>query len=237
MIREAPARVETMLANAPTIAAKRAPHKALERAANSKPASLKALNDIISKSEPFVIGGTRAVLGEGPLNPKIAFVGEQPGDQEDREGHPFVGPAGQLLDRAMTEADIKRDQCYVTNAVKHFKFRERGKRRIHESPTRSEIKHYRWWLNEELRLVRPRLIVALGASAAYALADRAISVTRERGPCEFTSGPGFVTIHPSFLLRSPVAQASQDEFRKFVTDLREARALAAQYHEQRPRSG
>ncbi|MBW4656550.1 MAG: hypothetical protein KME20_26435 [Kaiparowitsia implicata GSE-PSE-MK54-09C] len=126
------------------------------------PRSLDELNANIARTEPLVPGATRAVLGEGPIGAAIAFVGEQPGDQEDREGRPFVGPAGQLLNRAMSEADMTRERVYVTNAVKHFKFEQRGKRRIHERPTTGEVKHYRWWLFKELECVRrPKAYLAL----------------------------------------------------------------------------
>lgn len=137
---------------------------------SEEPHSLAGLNEIIAASKPMVHGGKKAVLGEGPIGAELAFVGEQPGDQEDLQGRPFVGPAGQLLDKALAEAGIHREDTYVTNAVKHFKYEERGKRRIHQKPTMGEIKHYRWWLLKELGFVHPRLVVALGATAAAALA-------------------------------------------------------------------
>ena len=138
--------------------------------ADAQPKTLKALNTLIAASKPLAPGATRAVLEEDPTGAAVAFVGEQPGDQEDRQGRPFVGPAGQLLDRAMGEAGLVRHHVYVTNAVKHFKFEQRGKRRIHQRPTAGEVKHYRWWLDQELELVHPRLVVALGATAVLALA-------------------------------------------------------------------
>jgi uracil-DNA glycosylase len=156
----------------------------------TEPKSLAALNRLIEASEPLATGSKRAVLGEGPMHPAMAFVGEQPGDQEDIEGHPFVGPAGQILNRAFAAAEISRKKTYLTNAVKHFKFEERGKRRIHQKPTVGEVKHYRWWLIKELELVRPTLIVTLGATAALALANRPISVMKQRGPMTFEAGPG-----------------------------------------------
>ncbi|HEX4635785.1 MAG TPA: UdgX family uracil-DNA binding protein [Rhizomicrobium sp.] len=189
------------------------------------PKSLKALNRLILAAPPLVEGGGRAVLGEGPIGADIAFVGEQPGDQEDLAGKPFVGPAGKLLDRAMQEAGIDRKRSYVTNAVKHFKFEQRGKRRIHSKPTAGEVKHYRWWLEKELDLVKPWLVVALGATAALALAGKPISVKRCRGPLLLGGRPGYVTIHPSFLLRMP----SEDRVRawkQFISDMREIRKLA-----------
>src|ERR1044072_6225021 len=145
------------------------------------PTTLTALNRLISAAEPGVKGGTRAVLGEGPLDPDIAFVGEQPGDQEDLAGKPFVGPAGRILDKAMAEAVIDRSKTYVTNAVKHFKFERRAKKRIHSKPTAGEVKHYPWWLEKELDLVKPKVVVALGATAVLALAGQPLAVTKNRG--------------------------------------------------------
>jgi uracil-DNA glycosylase len=189
--------------------------------------SIDELNAIIAAAKPQVPGGKRAVLGEGPMHPAIAFVGEQPGDQEDIEGHPFVGPAGQLLTRAMDDAGIDRAKSYLTNAVKHFKYEQRGKRRIHQKPTMGEVKHYRWWLQKELEIVRPKLVVALGGTAALALAGKQLSVTKVRGPYEFGEFAGYVTVHPSYLLRIPDATAKKEAYRAFVADLRAARKLAA----------
>ena len=174
----------------------------------------------------MVKGGTRAVLGEGPLHPDLALVGEQPGDQEDIAGHPFVGPAGKLLDRALEEAGIDRTQIYVTNAVKHFKFEQRGKRRLHAKPNAGEVKHYRWWLQTELDLVKPRITVALGATAVLALMGKAIPVAKNRGPAKFEGRAGFITVHPSYLLRIPGAVAKRRAFRDFVNDLKTAERIA-----------
>jgi uracil-DNA glycosylase family protein len=165
-------------------------------------------------------------LGEGPVGAHAAFVGEQPGDQEDQQGSPFVGPAGQLLDRAMAEAGLDREGMYVTNAVKHFKFEQRGKRRIHQGPTVGEVKHYRWWLDQELKLVRPRLVVALGATAVLALAGKALPIARHRGPADFAGRAGFITVHPSYLLRIPDRKAKEQAYNDFVGDLRSIRKLA-----------
>ena len=189
------------------------------------PKSLKTLNRLILEAPPGVKGGTRAVLGEGPIGADIAFVGEQPGDLEDRAGRPFVGPAGKLLDQAMKEAGIDRKQTYVTNAVKHFKFEQRGKRRLHSKPGAGEVKHYRWWLEQELGLVKPRLVVALGATAALALAGKPIAVKRHRGPFPLAGRPGYVTIHPSFLLRMP-PQDRAEAWKAFVSDMTRVRKLA-----------
>jgi len=191
------------------------------------PSSLKALNRLIQAAPPMVEGGTRAVLGEGPLHPDIAFVGEQPGDQEDLAGKPFVGPAGKLLDKALAEAGIDRSRVYVTNAVKHFKFEQRGKKRIHSKPTAGEVKHYRWWLEKELDLVKPRLVVALGATAALALAGKAVPVAKNRGSYEFDGRPGYLTVHPSFLLRMP-EEDKPKAYREFVADLKRIRKLVAE---------
>jgi uracil-DNA glycosylase family protein len=190
------------------------------------PASLAALNRTIKAAAPFVEGSDKAVLGEGPKNPAIAFVGEQPGDQEDQQGRPFVGPAGQILNRALEEAGIDRDGTYLTNAVKHFKFVQRGKRRLHQTPTAAEIRHYRWWLGHELNFVKPRLVVTLGASAALALEGRAIPIGRNRGPHRFPAHDGYITVHPSWLLRIPSEDDRTTEFKRFVDDLKKARSLA-----------
>ena len=191
------------------------------------PRSLAALNRLIIDAPPGVKGGSRAVLGEGPLHPALAFVGEQPGDQEDREGRPFVGPAGKLLDRALEEAGIDRDTVYVTNAVKHFKYEQRGKRRLHAKPSAGEVTHYRWWLKKELELVKPRVTVALGATAVLALEGHALPIGKNRGPATFDGQRGFITVHPSAVLRIPEAKERQRAFRAFVGDLIQAKALAA----------
>lgn len=226
MIRNAASRVETMIEAEAAMPGKRNPYKAVERMADQAPHSLEDLNAIIAKSPSFVPGGVRAVLGEGPLHPDIAFVGEQPGDQEDLQGRPFVGPAGQLLDRAMQEAGIDRSAVYVTNAVKHFKFQQRGKRRLHQSPTTGEIKHYRWWLEKELDFVQPKLVVALGATAAQALAGKAMSVQSNRGALRFGDRAGFLTVHPSFMLRLPDDETRATAYRTFVGDMMQIQSLA-----------
>ena len=191
------------------------------------PKSLAALNAIIAASKPPVPGAKHAVLGEGPIGASIALVGEQPGDQEDRQGRPFVGPAGQLLDRAMSDAGVDRQRVYVTNAVKHFKFQQRGKRRIHQKPTAGEVKHYRWWLDQELKLVHPKVVVALGATAVLALAGKPLPIARFRGPADFHGRAGFITVHPSYLLRMPERSARAKAYREFVRDLQHIRKLAS----------
>ena len=168
--------------------------------------------------------GTQTVFGEGPSNAKIVFVGEQPGDREDRAGHPFVGPAGLLLDRALVEAGIDRSQVYVTNAVKHFKWEPRGKRRIHKKPRASEIEACRPWLEAELDVIKPELVVCLGATAAQALLGRKFSVMKQRG--EILSTPlaprVMATVHPSSLLRATTDEDRHRETARFIDDLRKA---------------
>jgi DNA polymerase len=170
---------------------------------------------------------TQTVFGEGPAHASVLFVGEQPGDQEDVIGRPFVGPAGQIMDRAMEEAGIDRRTVYITNAVKHFKFEPRGKRRIHKTPEAPEIQACRFWLDVELIRLRPKLVVAMGGTAARALLGRAVTVTRERGrPIALPDGQtAFVTVHPSFLLRVPDEDAKAREYRAFVADLRTVAGL------------
>jgi DNA polymerase len=164
---------------------------------------------------------TQAVWGEGPTDARLMLVGEQPGVQEDLTGRPFVGPAGKLLDRALVAAGIARDTVYVTNAVKHFKFEPRGKRRIHQSPDAGEIQACRFWLDQERALVRPAVTLLLGASAARAVLGRAVTISRERGaPIALDGGTAFVTVHPSYLLRLPDEAARDAAYDQFVTDLR-----------------
>ena len=172
---------------------------------------------------------SQTVFGEGPAHARLLFVGEQPGDQEDVIGRPFVGPAGQIMDRAMEEAGIDRRTVYITNAVKHFKFEPRGKRRIHKTPEAPEIQACRFWLDVELVRLRPKLVVAMGGTAARAVLGRAVTITRERGrPIEMPDGQtAFVTVHPSYLLRVPDEDAKAREYRAFVTDLRKVAELVA----------
>jgi DNA polymerase len=166
---------------------------------------------------------TQTVFGEGPSHARIMMVGEQPGDQEDIQGKPFVGPAGRLLDRAMEAAGIDRREVYVTNAVKHFKFEMRGKKRIHKKPDRPEIEACKWWLDREIAVLHPELIVALGATAGQALYGRNVKVLSERG--RISEDPrGFrlmLTVHPSMVLRVP-DEDKERAFAEFIRDLREA---------------
>ena len=171
---------------------------------------------------PLWKDATQTVFGEGPPDAEIMFVGEQPGDREDREGRPFVGPAGLLLDKALVEAGVDRSRVYVTNAVKHFKFEQRGKRRLHKRPNAGEIKICRHWLFDEIEAVNPRLIVALGATAAQGLTGRAIPVQSNRGAVlNATNGSRvFITIHPSALLRLQDEEEKRSGYASFVSDLR-----------------
>ena len=167
---------------------------------------------------------TQTVFGEGPKKALIMFVGEQPGDYEDVAGKPFVGPAGKIMDRALDEAGIDRKKVYVTNAVKHFKWEPRGKRRIHQKPNAREIAACRPWLEAELRLVRPKLLVVLGATAGQAIFGPSFRVTRERGKLLSSKlAPKVVaTVHPSSLLRQPDEESRHREYKNFVADLRVA---------------
>jgi uracil-DNA glycosylase family protein len=166
--------------------------------------------------------GTQMVFGEGTRRAEIMLVGEQPGDQEDISGHPFVGPAGKMLDRALAEAGIDRGTVYVTNVVKHFKWEPRGKRRIHKKPNSAEITACRPWLETEIELVKPRALVCLGATAAQALLGASFKVTAHRG--EFIASPlaplVLATVHPSSLLRAPDEETRRQETARFIEDLR-----------------
>jgi len=164
---------------------------------------------------------TQAVFGEGPPRAPMFMIGEQPGNEEDLQGHPFVGPAGKLLDRALEESGIPRSEVYVTNAVKHFKFEERGKRRIHKKPGAGEIKACRPWLEAEIRLIRPKVILCLGATASQAVLGRDFRLTEHRGePIAHAWASSVVaTIHPSAILRMPDARERHAEFARFVHEL------------------
>jgi uracil-DNA glycosylase family protein len=173
---------------------------------------------------------TQTVFGEGPQSAAIMLVGEQPGDYEDVAGRPFVGPAGKIMDQALMEAGIDRAQVYVTNAVKHFKWEPRGKRRIHQKPNAPEIAACRPWLEAELRIVRPKLVVALGATAAQAIFGSAFRVRRERGKVLSSKlAPRVLaTVHPSSLLRQPDEASRQREYNHLVSDLRAALRAASE---------
>lgn len=170
---------------------------------------------------------TQAVFGEGPNSAEIVFIGEQPGDEEDRHGRPFVGPSGKLLDRALIEAGIDRSVAYVTNAVKHFKFEERGKRRLHKKPNGLEIRACQPWLEAEINLIQPQIIVCLGATAAQTIFGSAYRLTKERGQFVRNSWAPHVksTIHPSAVLRAPDEERRRIEYERFVEDLKKVHGL------------
>lgn len=198
-----------------------ASHQA-EHAGNSIEALRKAA--AACRACPLWENATQTVFGEGPSHASIMLVGEQPGDREDIAGRPFIGPAGQLLERALAAVDIPREDVYVTNAVKHFKFEIRGKRRMHKKPADSEIIACYDWLKREIELLTPRLVVALGATAARSLLGRATPIIINRGKLrEYASGISLlITIHPSFLLRMP-ERDKDDEYERFVDDLKLAK--------------
>jgi DNA polymerase len=186
--------------------------------------------DLLARNDlpPWVANATQPVMGEGPQNPLLMFIGEQPGDEEDLQGRPFVGPAGRLWNKALEEAGVPRDEAYVTNAVKHFKFTPTGKRRLHQSPDAGDIAFYRPFLQREIGLVQPRLIVTLGATALRAVSGRAMPVTKLRGSLlrDPEGRPFYPTVHPSYLLRLPSAEAKAREYDRFVEDLGQAAATA-----------
>lgn len=247
LIRAASKRAEEMVAAEPTAPRKRAgaahakiaPGDLPERLAPvadhaTAPQSIEDLNRALKSCRacPLWKDATQAVPSEGATDrPLIALVGEQPGDQEDLAGHPFIGPAGQMLDRALEAAGIARRELFVTNAVKHFKHEPRGKRRLHKRPDRGEVEMCRWWVKHELDLVQPKLIVALGVTALHSLSSHRGSLTAVRGEALQTR-EGLrlrATIHPSALLRLPDEADKEAEFARFVQDLKDAReaALAA----------
>ena len=172
---------------------------------------------------------TQTVFGEGASRAEVMLVGEQPGDQEDKQGHPFVGPAGRILDRAIVDAGIERKQVFVTNAVKHFKFEPRGKRRLHKKPNAGEIDACQWWLKLERTIVRPHVVVAMGTTAARGVLGRAVTIASVRG--EVLRGDGdaqvIVTIHPSSVLRQQDDESREREYKGFVADLRRCAKLLA----------
>jgi DNA polymerase len=168
---------------------------------------------------------TQAVFGEGAQKARLMLIGEEPGNDEDLQGHPFVGPAGKLLDRALKEAGIDRAEIYLTNTVKHFKFEERGKRRIHKKPNGTEVGACRPWLEAEIALIKPEIVVCLGATAAQSILGRDYRVTRERGKFVEHSLARLVTstIHPSAILRAPDEESRRAEYQAFVADLKKVR--------------
>jgi uracil-DNA glycosylase len=166
---------------------------------------------------------TQTIFGEGPAGANVMFVGEQPGDQEDRQGRPFVGPAGRLLNKALAEAGIPRDEVYVTNAVKHFKWIWRGKRRLHQKPSIRQVMACRPWLEAELEVVRPKIVVCLGATAAQSVLARPVLITKARG--KFIESDSdriiFITIHPSAIYRHREKEEQEKEYRRFVSEMKQ----------------
>jgi DNA polymerase len=230
LLQEAPGRVEAMVRKSKAKVAE-------DDEQEWRPAPVPETNDL-SKVKAAARGctachlykrGTQTVFGAGPKRAKLMLLGEQPGDQEDLAGEPFVGPAGKLLDRALADAGIDRDEVYVTNTVKHFKWEPRGKRRIHQKPNSREIAACRPWMETELRLVRPKVLVCLGATAAQAIFGGSFRVTKERGHVlgnEFAEKI-VATVHPSSLLRQPDEESREREYGLFVADLRVAAKAAA----------
>jgi uracil-DNA glycosylase family protein len=176
---------------------------------------------------------TQTVFGEGPKVASVMLVGEQPGDMEDRQGHPFVGPAGRLLDKALAEARIPRDEVYITNAVKHFRWIQRGKRRLHQKPSIRQVIACKPWLEAEIQVIHPKVVVCLGATAAQSMAGRIVKITQERGKfLDSDNGAAvFITIHPSSIYRLREREEQEKEYRRFVTEMklvgRKLRSLAA----------
>lgn len=176
---------------------------------------------------------TQTVFGEGPKDATVMLVGEQPGDMEDRQGHPFVGPAGRLLDKALAEARIPRDEVYITNAVKHFKWIQRGKRRLHQKPLIRQVIACKPWLDAEIKVIQPKVVVCLGATAAQSMAGRIVKITQERG--KFLDGDSgvsiFITIHPSSIYRLQEREEQEKEYHRFAAEMklvgRKLRRLAA----------
>ncbi len=224
MLEQAGTRVEAMVARAREDMVM---ERRMDEPATNLLTSLDQLYALLEKQTdaPMEKFSDRLVRGSGPDHADLLIIGEQPGDQEDREGRPFVGPAGQLLDRAFEKAGIDRQQTFLTNAVKRFKYIPRGERRIHEKPNVGEINYYRWWVEQEIRLVDPGLVVALGATAARSLTGKPVKISRHRG--EILSGTDgrsiLITVHPSYLLRIPDEQGRQVEYAKFVRDLQVAK--------------
>ncbi|MGA7803462.1 UdgX family uracil-DNA binding protein [Bradyrhizobium sp.] len=224
LIAEAARTTGAMIAKAPT-----EPHKPQKRLESSMTHKSAAADDIATLREeaahcracPLWKDATQTVFGEGPKHAQVLLVGEQPGDKEDLAGKPFVGPAGQMLDRALQEAGIDRSKVYVTNAVKHFKFVPRGKIRLHQKPTTPEIKACRPWYERELAAIKPDLVVALGATAAQCVFGKITPINKNRGHLvDLDEGKALVTVHPSYLLRLPDADAKAREYQRFVEDLK-----------------
>lgn len=205
-----------------------APRTNMDAAAEKVPARLKALRSAEAQCTrcPLYKYATQVVPGEGPAKARIMLVGEQPGDKEDLAGKPFVGPAGRVLDKAIAEAGIDRRQVFVTNAVKHFKFAPRGKRRLHKKPNAYEIERCHWWLDLERAILKPKVVIALGATAVHSLMGKTMTIGKIRGKAiEMPNGGRMVaTIHPSYLLRIRDDHDKAAQYRLFIRDLKAAKA-------------
>jgi probable DNA metabolism protein len=232
LVAEAEARTSAMIESGPTRPSRRLP-AAVARPAPAPSADDRRMQDL-AQLPPALLAcrrcdlwrdATQGVAGEGPSKAPLMLVGEQPGDLEDLEGRPFVGPAGQILSRALEAAGVSRADAYVTNAVKHFKHERRGKRRLHKTPDHGDVHACRWWLDQELDLVRPKLVVALGATAALALFGKAMPILKSRGRVLAlqNGGEAMITVHPSYLLRLPDEAAKASAWKAFVEDLGVAR--------------
>ncbi|MBF9042998.1 UdgX family uracil-DNA binding protein [Rhodobacterales bacterium HKCCE4037] len=226
LLSGAEARVRQMQEAAPTlppvyaqrVMERRAPARVADRMDPDIP-TLDALRTLASEM-PLQDGYGRMVLGEGPSPAPLMIVGEQPGDMEDRAGRPFVGPAGQLFDRIAKTAGLRREDAYVTNAVKRFRYRQTGKRRLHQPPNRGDIEHGKWWLDLERRFVKPKLTLAMGGTAAEALTGERAGLLKRRGRIEDTeNGPVFLTLHPAYILRLPDAEQRAEAEEAFASDL------------------
>jgi uracil-DNA glycosylase family protein len=214
-----------MVARQPTSAAEFLPPKRTLESLRSAAGSCKGCD--------LYKNATQTVFGEGPKDASVMLVGEQPGDMEDRQGHPFVGPAGRLLDKSLAEARISRDEVYITNAVKHFRWIQRGKRRLHQKPLIRQVIACKPWLDAEIEAIHPKVVVCLGATAAQSMAGRIVKITQERGKfLESDSGVAiFITIHPSSIYRLQEKDEQEKEYHRFVAEMklvgRKLRSLAA----------
>ena len=229
LIETARGRMETMVESEATTPSRRLPPAPQTSTVGAPASGLPAIAAGLNACRRCDLwrDATQGVPGEGPVHAAMMLVGEQPGDQEDLAGRPFVGPAGQLLDRALAEAGVVRSDVYVTNAVKHFKHELRGKRRLHKTPESGEITACRWWLEQERGLVKPRVVVALGGTAVAAVFGRAMPILKSRGKVfDLDDGSrAMITVHPSYLLRLPDERAKAAAYASFVEDLAAARAL------------
>jgi uracil-DNA glycosylase family protein len=243
MLARAPARARAMAEAAPSLPPRHMPQAQAQLRAQSSawdgpqdalPAAIAACTRC-----DLHCHATQAVPGEGPLDADLMIVGEQPGDHEDLAGRPFIGPAGQLFDDIAGPLGLDRSRAYVTNAVKHFKFTPRGRRRIHQRPDRIEIEHCRWWLDAEIARVRPKLILAMGATAALALTGRGDAILSRRGTLEPTlTGPqALITLHPAYLLRLPDPARKAQAMADFRDDLRQTARLLSQTATTEARTG